>query len=60
MLGLFIFFAAALALGDVFLWLRYLRPTEVVWERRSRLIAAVLGAITPVFFLFLITIGVFK
>ena len=62
MLGFFIFVAAIFTLLDVFLWLRFLRPTPVVWERRNRLIAAAIGLAPPLIFLALIaqSVGIFK
>lgn len=56
MVPLFAAAAVVLALGDVVLWLRYLRPTDVVWERRNRLIAASLGVIPPLLFVFIVVI----
>jgi hypothetical protein len=62
MLRFLVVVAAILTVGDAILWLRFLRPTPVVWERRSRLIAASLGVFAPLIFLALIaqSVGIFK
>ena len=54
MLGFLIFVDLILALAAVVLWLRFLRPTQVVWQRRSRLMAAVLLSVTAIGFLFVV------
>jgi hypothetical protein len=54
MLGLLIFVELVLILAAVVLWLRFLRPTEVVWQRRNRLIAAALLSVTAIGFLFVL------
>lgn len=50
-LAFFVFVVVITTLLDVVLWLRFLRPTPVVWERRSRLIAATIGVVPPLCFL---------
>ncbi len=52
--GFFMSIAVMVTLLDVVLWLRFLRPTGVVWERRTRLIAAILGLVPPLIFLVVI------
>ena len=54
MLGFLIFVDLILALAAVVLWLRFIRPTQVVWQRRSRLMAAVLLSVTAIGFLFVV------
>jgi hypothetical protein len=43
-----------LVLGAVVVWLRFLRPTQAVWQRRNLLIAAVLLSLTAIGFLFVV------
>jgi hypothetical protein len=57
MLWFFISIAVIATLVDIVLWLRFLRPTPVVWERRTKLIAAILGLVPPL--IFLVVIGQF-
>ncbi|HEY2597724.1 MAG TPA: hypothetical protein VGJ79_04525 [Candidatus Dormibacteraeota bacterium] len=54
MLGILIFLELIVALAAVVLWVRFLRPTQVVWERRTRLIAAVLMSAAAIGFLFVV------
>jgi len=54
MLGFLIFVELVLVLGAVVVWLRFLRPTQVVWQRRNLLIAAVLLSLTAIGFLFVV------
>ncbi len=54
MLGLLIFLEVVFALAAIVLWWRFLRPTEVVWQRRIRLIAAVLMSAAAIGFLFVV------
>ena len=54
MLILLIFVELVLILAAVVLWLRFLRPTEVVWQRRNRLIAALLLSATAIGLLFVV------
>lgn len=62
MLPFLVVVAGLLAVGDAILWVRFLRPTAVVWERRNRLIAASLGVFAPLIFVVLIaqSAGIFK
>lgn len=62
MLPFLVVVAGLLAVGDAILWMRFLRPTPVVWERRNRLIAASLGVFAPLIFVVLIaqSAGIFK
>jgi len=54
MLGFLIFVELVLVLGAVVVWLRFIRPTQVVWQRRILLIAAVLWSLTAIGFLFVV------
>jgi hypothetical protein len=54
MLGFLIFVELVFVLGAVVVWLRFLRPTQVVWQRRNLLIAAVLLSLTAIGFLFVV------
>jgi hypothetical protein len=54
MLGFLIFVELVLVLGAVVVWLRFLRPTQVVWQRRNLLIGAVLLSLTAIGFLFVV------
>jgi hypothetical protein len=62
MLRFFVVVTAILTVADAILWVRFLRPTPVVWERRNRLIAASLGLVPPLIFIVLIaqSVGIFK